>query len=119
MNVNVGDSETHRLVGLHLGVCDKDGKPYMHYDIGAIATHALGALKVALSAFEQIVTGEKLVTSLDVGEFYASLSRCFEEINGFGIESHDDVESLRNGLDVAMDIILRARKAAKKPKPCR
>lgn len=51
-----------RLRGLRLGIQDEhSGGDFIDYDIGSIASNALEATKIAVLAFEQIVTGAALI----------------------------------------------------------
>jgi hypothetical protein len=108
--------EQLRLVGLHLGETDSADAEWVYYDIGRIADSALEALKTAVLAMEQIVSGEKLVNSLDVGDFYNYLSAALEQENGQGVMSDSGaMASLQDEIQGLIDIVNKARRIAKHP----
>ena len=102
--------DEYHLHGLRLVKYETADDEGLTYDIGMVAHHALEALKVAVIAMEQIVTGERLVKSLDIGDFYGSLNRALEEKNGAGVESESgDMASLQEEIEGLIDLVGRAR----------
>ncbi len=120
-HVDATAKEKHRLIGLHLGVCDvMVMDEWVNYDIGLIALCALEALQSAVLAVEQVVTGEKLVNSLDVGDFYIHLSAALEVENDQGVLSESgQMLSLQDEIQGLIDIVNNARRIARLPKGSR
>ncbi len=107
--------ETISIVGLHVGVDEGDVSP-IYYDIGRIAYDAIEALKFAVLAFEQIVTGDRLINSLDVGDFYTHINYILAERNGQGVLSESgDTKDLQDELQEVREIIEKGRKVAQEP----
>lgn len=110
--------EEHRLIGLHSGVRDEfsiNGN-WVYYDLGEIAEHALLALQRSVLAIEQIVTGERLVNSLDIGDFYEALGKILTVENGQGVLSESgEMHSLQDEIQGIIDIVKKARNIAERP----
>ena len=104
-----------RLTGLHLG--EYGGGEWLYYDIGLLAYHALEAMQLAVLAFQQIVTGEKLVNSLDIGDFYTNISSALAEKNGEGVLSEPgDMPSIQDEIQGLINLVQSARRIAKRPR---
>ncbi len=103
--------ELAKLNGLTLTLSDANGADPTDYDLGKIAWHALEAAKVAVLAFEQIVTGEKIIKALDVADFYSSINSALEEENGQGVMSEPgEMSSIQDEIQSLKDLVQRARK---------
>jgi hypothetical protein len=112
-DISTGQPELRKLSGLVLKLKELDDD-WIGYDIGKIALHSLYALQIAVAAIEQIVTGETLVRSLDVGDFYANLGKVIGEETGDGILSEPgSVDSLKDELDGIIDIVKKARECGR------
>ena len=108
------EEEQRVLTGLHLCITDNLGT--CQYDIGLIAAEALRALQVAILAMEQVVTGEKLVHSLHVGDFFGALDTVLSVENGQGVMSEPGVmSSLEDEIQGVIDIVIKARAIAAQP----
>ena len=116
--IKAARKDSQRLIGLHYGERDDPEDVFVNYDIGELCCAALDALGVAVLAIEQIVTGEKLIVSLDIGDFYRYVERAIAVENGEGIESEaGDMPGLQDEIQSLRDIIRRARMVAEEPQP--
>lgn len=110
-------SQESRLIGLHFGENDSgENIGWVNYDIAEIVLRALDAMDVAVLAMEQIVTGEKLVKGLDVGDFYRALAGVLAVNNGEGYMSEGgNIPGIQSEIHDVRLIIRRAMMIAPVP----